>query len=170
MKTMVLSSRLSWIAAFAAWILLTKATIAVATTNTVTDRTISLRGNRIVDQLPSPSTLLYHRHLTGETLTTTQCNVIRTEDYAAELQLFYSYLVEFDAGSSRSLAGVETAITHAVAQALDSCDVRDRPMFKVRTNARHIFSTNGMHTFLFVSMELYYSFLTFCALHFYIFF
>jgi hypothetical protein len=96
----------------------------------------------------------------GPTLTTTQCNVIRFEDYvyAAELQLVYSYLVEFAAGSSRSLAGVEDAISHAVAQALDSCDVLDRPMYEVKMNTHHELSKDGTYDHvihLFVSIEFF---------------
>lgn len=87
--------------------------------------------------------IIYQRSLTGPTLTTTGCNVIRSDDYKAELQLVYSYLVEFAAGSSRSLRGLEDAIVHAVAQEMSSCDEFDRPLYKVRTNTQHVFSKDG---------------------------
>ena len=83
------------------------------------------------------------RYLTAPTLTTTKCNVVRSDDYQAELQLVYSYLVEFRAGGSRSLHGLEQAISQAVAAELNSCDEMDRPMYKVKTNTRHEFSKDG---------------------------
>lgn len=84
------------------------------------------------------------RHLArGPTLTTTSCNVVRLEDYHAELQLVYAYLVEFASGSSRSLRGLEDVVTHAVAQELDACDDMDRPLYRVKTNTRHEFSKDG---------------------------
>jgi hypothetical protein len=83
------------------------------------------------------------RSLVGPTLTTTNCNAIRLEDYQAELQLVYKYLVEFAAGGSRSLHGLQQAITHAVAQELDSCDILDRPLYKIKTTTQHAFSKVG---------------------------
>jgi hypothetical protein len=65
------------------------------------------------------------------------------EDYQAELQLLYKYLVEFESGGSRSLRGLEDAIAHAVAQELDTCDAMDRPLYKVKTNTQHDFSKSG---------------------------
>jgi hypothetical protein len=38
---------------------------------------------------------------------------------------------------------MEMAIAHAVAQELDTCDDMDRPLFKVKTDAKHAFSKNG---------------------------
>jgi hypothetical protein len=89
-----------------------------------------LRGARLLQTTPSA-------------LTTTNCNAIRQEDYQAELQLVYEYLVEFKKGGSRSLHGIETAITHAVAQNLDTCDALDRPLYKIKANTRHTFSKTG---------------------------
>ena len=99
-------------------------------------KNVHLRGNHVVERRQESS----WRRLTAPTLTTTRCNAIHLEDYQAELQLVYSYLVEFAAGGSRSLSGIERAITHAVAQELDDCDIIDRPLYKVKTNTRHAFS------------------------------
>ena len=73
-------------------------------------------------------------------ITTTSCNEIRTEDYEAELQLVYEYLVEFKEDSTRSLVGIERGITQAIAQELDACDALDRPVYKVKATSRHTFS------------------------------
>jgi hypothetical protein len=83
------------------------------------------------------------RALASPTLTTTNCNAIRLEDYRAELQLVYKYVVEFAAGGSRSLIGLQQAIAHAVAQELNSCDILDRPLYKVKTTTQHAFSKDG---------------------------
>lgn len=109
---------------------------AASATLSVSTKDVHLRGNHVVERRQESS----WRRLNAPTLTTTRCNAIHLEDYQAELQLVYSYLVEFAAGSSRSLSGIETAITHAVAQELDDCDVIDRPLYKVKTNTRHAFS------------------------------
>jgi hypothetical protein len=109
---------------------------AASETLSLPTKNVHLRGNHVVERRQESS----WRRLPAPTLTTTRCNVIRLEDYQAELQLVYSYLVEFATGSSRSLSGVETAITHAVAQELDDCDIIDRPLYKVKTNTRHAFS------------------------------
>jgi hypothetical protein len=109
---------------------------AASETLSVSTKNVHLRGNHVVERRQESS----WRRLTAPTLTTTRCNAIHLEDYQAELQLVYSYLVEFAAGGSRSLSGIERAITHAIAQELDDCDVLDRPSYKVKTNTRHAFS------------------------------
>ncbi len=79
--------------------------------------------------------------------TSSNCKSFRPmEDYyTAELQLYYVYWVEFAASAkSRSLAGLEAAITSSIANAfVDFCDVLDRPMVKVKANMRHQFSKDG---------------------------
>lgn len=77
------------------------------------------------------------------TLTTTNCNAIRLEEYEAELQLLYEYEVEFEAEGTRSLRGLEDAIAHALAQNLDSCDEFDQALYKVKATTRHTFSKTG---------------------------
>jgi hypothetical protein len=99
---------------------------------------LAITQRRLLRGGPKPQ-----RSLQGPTLTTTNCNVIRLEDYQAELQLLFKYLVEFESGGSRSLRGLEDAIAHAVAQELDSCDAMDRPLYKVNTNTQHDFSKSG---------------------------
>jgi hypothetical protein len=83
------------------------------------------------------------RALRAPTVTTSNCNSFRLAPYPAELQLFYEYSVEFKAGRAVSLADLERAVSNAVALELDVCDALDRPMYKVKTNTRHIFSDTG---------------------------
>ncbi len=85
----------------------------------------SLRGSRI---------------LTGSTITTPKCENIRTEEYPAELQLFYTYSVEIS--DDLLLYDMERAIDNAVIIELDMCDVKGRPVYKVRTSTSHSFSTS----------------------------
>ncbi|KAL3943091.1 MAG: hypothetical protein SGBAC_002824 [Bacillariaceae sp.] len=77
-------------------------------------------------------------------ISTANCNFVR-RNYNAELHLFYSYKIEFASGSENQLEGTEIAIANAVAQALDTCDDMDRPLFAVKTGAKHIF-TDGQGT------------------------
>lgn len=81
-----------------------------------------------------------YRMLNGNTITTPNCNLIRTAPYPAELQLFYTYSVEIN--DDLLLTDMERAIENAVAMELDMCDVEGRPVFKVKTGARHSFSTS----------------------------
>jgi len=81
------------------------------------------------------------RELSTQTITTPNCNAVRTLPYSAELQLFYSYSVEFN--NAFSLTDIERAISNAVALKLDMCDVQGRPVYKVKT-IRHSFSNSGV--------------------------
>ena len=74
------------------------------------------------------------------TLTTPNCSTIRTAEYPAELQLFYTYSVEIN--DDLLLNDMERAIDNAVAIELDMCDVKGRPVYKVRTSTTHSFSTS----------------------------
>lgn len=105
-------------------------------------KTKNLRGHYVLERSTEQlRDLNGYRRLTGPpSLVTPRCNVIRIEAYQAELQLVYSYLVEFATGKPRSLSGVEDAITYAVAQKLDECDEFDRPRYKIKTNTKHVFS------------------------------
>eukprot|EP00980_Cylindrotheca_fusiformis_P022943 scaffold9948_cov129-Cylindrotheca_fusiformis.AAC.11 len=111
---------------------------------------------------------LVTKQAVGSVIATANCNFNR-KSYNAELQLFYSYIVEFDLGSEVSLGGkhdrctelvgpflpphlertfftllgMETAIALAVAQELDACDDMDRPLFKVRDDTEHVLSRNA---------------------------
>ena len=96
---------------------------------------------------------LNDRQLVAKTLTSTKCNVVRLDPYNAELQLVYSYLVEF-AGHLQSLGGMEMATAQAVSQVLDGCDSLDRPLYEVATNTTHTFSKNGMSVRSFVIIRL----------------
>ena len=75
------------------------------------------------------------------TITTPNCNAIRTAPYPAELQLFYTYSVEIN--HDLLLRDMERAIENAVAIELDMCDVEGRPVYKIRTGITHSFSTSG---------------------------
>ena len=86
----------------------------------------SLRGSRV---------------LGGSTITTPNCSASRDEPYPAELQLFYTYSV--DINKDLLLHDMERAIDNAVAIELDMCDVQGRPVYKVRTDTTHSFSTSG---------------------------
>lgn len=81
------------------------------------------------------------RELSTQTITTPNCNAVRTLPYSAELQLFYSYSVEFN--NAFSLTDIERAIANAVALQLDMCDVQGRPVYKVKT-IKHSFSNSGV--------------------------
>lgn len=81
------------------------------------------------------------RALSPQTITTPHCSVIRTVPYPAELQLFYSYSVEFK--NAFSLSDIERAIATTVALQLDMCDVRGRPVYKVKRITGHSFSHSG---------------------------
>jgi hypothetical protein len=81
-----------------------------------------------------------HRILNGSTITTPNCDAIRTAEYPAELQLFYTYSVEIN--DDLLLSDMERAIDNAVAIELDMCDLKGRPVYKVRTSTTHSFSTS----------------------------
>lgn len=81
------------------------------------------------------------RILSGSTITTPYCNAIRTQQYPAELQLFYTYSVEIN--DNLLLSNMERAIDNAVAMELNMCDAKGRPVYKVRTSTTHSFSTSG---------------------------
>ena len=81
------------------------------------------------------------RALSGGTITTPNCSMIRTTEYPAELLLFYTYSVEIN--DNLLLQDMERAIDNAVAIELDMCDVTGRPVYKVRTSTTHSFSTSG---------------------------
>ncbi|MGK3749480.1 MAG: hypothetical protein ACI8RD_001775 [Bacillariaceae sp.] len=87
------------------------------------------------------SNSLRGRELSTQTIATPKCNTIRTSPYPAELQLFYSYSVEFKIAFS--LADIERAIANAVALELDMCDILSRPVYKVKTITGHSFSNSG---------------------------
>ena len=87
----------------------------------------SLRGSRVLQN----------------TLTTPKCDNIRTADYPAELQLFYTYSVEIN--DDLLLYDMERAIDNAVVMELDMCDVQGRPVYKVRTSTAHSFSTSSTY-------------------------
>ena len=105
-------------------------------------KTKNLRGNYVLDlSIEQATNKNGWRSLSGPpALVTPRCNVIRMEAYQAELQLVYSYFVEFASGKTRNLVGIEQAITYAVAQELDACDEFDRPRYKIKTNTKHVFS------------------------------
>lgn len=103
---------------------------------------IAVQATHPSSNVPQPS-VLRGRNLTASTVSTTECDNIRVEPYSAELQLLYEYSAEFEAGKSSSLAGLETAVAHAVALELDMCDELGRPLYKVKTNTRHTFSKTG---------------------------
>ena len=78
------------------------------------------------------------------TRSTAECSATRgASDYPSELQLVYVYLVEFKSKSQSSLQKVADALSIAIANALDECDFFDRPLFQVKTTARHEFSKTG---------------------------
>jgi hypothetical protein len=112
----------------------------LVTTTVATTTSLQLRGNQEVEPAGKHSFSNWARQLQGPSLTTARCNMIRIEDYQAELQLLYEYEVEFALDSPRSLTSMELLIAHAVVQELDICDEYDRPLYKVKTNARHAFS------------------------------
>ena len=116
---------LSWKVELAAGIHLIEA-FDYSTTSPQNTSVPSLRGARI---------------LTGSTITTPKCGNIRTEEYPAELQLFYTYSVEIN--DDLLLYDMERAIDNAVVIELDICDVKGRPLYKVRTSTTHSFSTSS---------------------------
>jgi hypothetical protein len=118
----------------------------LVTTTVATASSLHLRGNHQVEPARKRSFSTLGRKLQGPSLTTARCNMIRVENYQAELQLLYEYEVEFAFDSPRSLSGMELLIAHAVVQELDVCDEYDRPLYKVQTNARHAFSKDSKLT------------------------
>ena len=89
----------------------------------------------------SPKALRGARALSENTITTPNCNMLRTAEYPAELQLFYTYSVEIN--DDLLLYDMERAIDNAGVIELDMCDVTGRPVYKVRTSTIHSFSTSG---------------------------
>ena len=110
--------------------------------SSIPSKTENLRGNYVIERsIEQAQRDNGWRSLAGPpALVTPRCNVIRMEAYQAELQLVYSYFVEFASGKARNLAGIEQAISYAVAQELDECDEYDRPRYKIKTNTKHVFS------------------------------
>jgi hypothetical protein len=91
-----------------------------------------------------PAPVLLDRTLDAtSTVSTTNCEKMRSEPYSAELQLVYEYSAEFEAGKTKTLTGLEAAVAHAVASELDMCDDFGRPLYKVKTNTRHGYSKTG---------------------------
>jgi len=80
--------------------------------------------------------------LSGSTITTPNCNAIRSTPYPSELQLFYTYSVEIN--NDFLLNDMERAIDNAVALELDMCDFEGRPVYKVKSDTTHSFSNSGM--------------------------
>jgi hypothetical protein len=80
-------------------------------------------------------------------LLSSNCTDVRPPDeyYADKLDLFYAYSVEFGStGTAKSLAGLELAITSVVVELLaNECDMMDRPMYKVKSDAKHYFAHDG---------------------------
>lgn len=83
------------------------------------------------------------RALEATIATTFSCREIRVEPFRAKLELEYYYLVEFLGDGPHSLAGVQTALQHAVVGALSGCDEADRPMFAVSLGPSHFFAADG---------------------------
>jgi hypothetical protein len=75
------------------------------------------------------------------------CTTVKPPDeyYADQLDLLYTYSVEFDAKSKTiRLTGLELALSSAVSGLLaDKCDSMDRPMYKVKSDAKHYFAHDG---------------------------
>lgn len=81
----------------------------------------------------------------GDILTTTACNV-RQDAYHARLDMYYFYLIEYNTDDADlvNLDGIESAIAHALASALSSCDDQHQPLFAVQFSAAgHAFSQGG---------------------------
>jgi hypothetical protein len=70
----------------------------------------------------------------SEIVTTAACNEIRFDKYRARLDLFYFYTVIFAIDNSLpvDVTGIESAIAHAVASALNGCDDQERPLYAVK--------------------------------------
>ena len=103
----------------------------------------TLRHRNVSSVRKTPNALRGGRVLNtnGSTITTPNCNSIRTAPYPAELQLFYTYSVEIN--DDLLLHDMERAIDNAVAIELDMCDLQGRPVYKIRTSTTHSFSTSG---------------------------
>jgi hypothetical protein len=69
----------------------------------------------------------------SEIVTTAACQEIRFDKYRARLDLFYFYTVVFASDSMPvDVTGIENAIAHAVASALNRCDDHERPLYAVK--------------------------------------
>ena len=89
----------------------------------------------------SPKAALRGGRRALNTITTPNCGMVRTAEYPAELQLFYTYSVEIN--DDLLLQDMERAIDNAVAIELDMCDATGRPVYKIRTSTVHSFSTSS---------------------------
>jgi hypothetical protein len=78
----------------------------------------------------------------SEIVTTAACQEIRFDKYRARLDLFYFYTVVFASDSLPvDVTGIENAIAHAVASALNGCDDQERPLYAVKlSTAGHALS------------------------------
>ena len=119
-------------------VLLICTTEATARIDAAVDTTYSLIG---ISKSLVTNSLRGGRTLSGSTITTPNCDAIRITSYPAELQLFYTYSVEFN--DDLLLNDMERAIAIAVALELDMCDVDGRPVYKVKTDTKHSFSKSG---------------------------
>jgi hypothetical protein len=81
----------------------------------------------------------------SEIVTTAACKEIRYERYRARLDLFYFYTVIFANDTVPvDVTGIENAIAHAVASALNKCDDQERPLYAVKLSvAGHALSNGG---------------------------
>jgi hypothetical protein len=80
----------------------------------------------------------------SEIVTTAACNEIRFDKYLARLDLFYFYTVVFASdGMPVDVTGIENAIAHAVASALNGCDDQERPLYAVKLSVTGHAVSNG---------------------------
>lgn len=108
----------------------------------------SLSTSRPVQKEPSarsPSQL--QRRLLVGTITSTRCPLIRTADsFAARLDLYYLYQVEFSKDSDvlPDLEGINRAVASSLAQRLDECNEERRPTYAIQLSEtdRHTISSS----------------------------
>lgn len=125
-------------------LLLTRMIVLVSATH-LRVHVVSRRAHMDIDseQTTPPSNRQVTRWLQNvPTVSTPTCNTIRTVPFAARLDLNYYYMVEMD-DQQDVVSGIEDAIRHAIIEALDSCDIKDRPVYEISLESVHAVATDG---------------------------
>jgi hypothetical protein len=78
-----------------------------------------------------------------ETISTSKCSAVRRESYKARLDISYLYLIQWRAGTSLDVNGIERAIADGLVQMLNECDSLDRPQYAVQIYKDTVASKEG---------------------------
>ena len=67
-----------------------------------------------------------------ETISTSDCSVIRHESYKARLDIFYLFMIEWKTEADLDIDGVQQMIAEGLVDSLSECDSLGRPRYAVQ--------------------------------------